>query len=141
LPLRNLQVLTVHLDEGELSVAGVYQAIGSAFHRFDLSEGENPVALSFRWSYGPSYPLIRTLAEGVLTALPETRKSRVPVVLVFNTDIAKLVGNILTNELSLENDLVSIDEVEVSDFDYIDIGEELPEARAVPVVVKSLVFQ
>jgi ethanolamine utilization protein EutA len=141
LPLRNLQVLTAHIGDDGVSREGIAQAIRSAFNRFDQSEGESPVALTFKWVHGPSYPLIRSLAEGVLAALPETRKSRIPVVLVFDTDIAKLIGNILTHELCLENDLVSIDEVELRDFDYIDIGEELPDARAVPVVVKSLVFQ
>jgi ethanolamine utilization protein EutA len=35
---------------------------------------------------------------------------------------------------------VSIDGLELKDFDYIDIGEMLPSSGAVPVVIKSLIF-
>jgi len=36
--------------------------------------------------------------------------------------------------------VVSIDEIEVGEFDYLDIGRKMTDAEAVPVVVKSLVF-
>jgi ethanolamine utilization protein EutA (predicted chaperonin) len=29
----------------------------------------------------------------------------------------------------------------LKDFDFIDIGQELPVAKAVPVVIKSLIFR
>jgi ethanolamine utilization protein EutA len=61
-------------------------------------------------------------------------------VLVFHHDFGKMVGHILRDELGVRNDLVSIDNVEVREFDYIDVGAVLEKARSVPVVVKSLVF-
>jgi ethanolamine utilization protein EutA len=36
--------------------------------------------------------------------------------------------------------IISIDGVELREFDYIDIGELIPTSGAVPVVIKSLVF-
>ena len=35
---------------------------------------------------------------------------------------------------------LSIDGIELREFDYIDIGELIPTSGAVPVVIKSLVF-
>jgi len=64
-----------------------------------------------------------------------------PLVLVFDADIAKLVGNIIEKELLPGVGVISIDGIDLTDFDFIDIGEELPDAKAVPVVIKSLIFR
>jgi ethanolamine utilization protein EutA len=42
--------------------------------------------------------------------------------------------------MGLATPVVSIDGVELRDFDYIDIGTLLPTSGAAPVVIKSLVF-
>ncbi|MDZ4245636.1 MAG: ethanolamine ammonia-lyase reactivating factor EutA, partial [Dehalococcoidia bacterium] len=64
-----------------------------------------------------------------------------PLVLVFDADVGRLVGNILTNEMKTPCPVLSIDGIELQDFDYIDIGELIPDAQVVPVVIKSLVFR
>jgi ethanolamine utilization protein EutA len=64
-----------------------------------------------------------------------------PLVLVFDADIAKLVGTIIEKEIMPGSGIISIDGIDLRDFDFIDIGEELPEAKAVPVVIKSLIFR
>jgi ethanolamine utilization protein EutA len=43
-------------------------------------------------------------------------------------------------EMKIASGIVSIDGLELKDFDYIDIGEMLPASGAVPVVIKSLIF-
>ena len=63
------------------------------------------------------------------------------MVLVFDADIAKLVGNIIEKERLSGAGIVSIDGIDLKDFDFIDVGEELPDAKAVPVVIKSLIFR
>jgi ethanolamine utilization protein EutA len=42
--------------------------------------------------------------------------------------------------MKLPSPIVSIDGLELKDFDYIDIGAMLDNSGAVPVVIKSLVF-
>ena len=64
-----------------------------------------------------------------------------PLVIVLDVDIGGLLGAILKEELGMEQEMVAIDEIRVGDLDFIDIGEELANSRAVPVVVKSLVFK
>ena len=64
-----------------------------------------------------------------------------PLVIVLDADIGGLLGAILKEELGMEQEMVAIDEIKVGDLDFIDIGEELANSRAVPVVVKSLVFK
>ena len=86
-----------------------------------------------------SYSALRTIALGVLQAEAFLVHQN-PLVLVFDADIGRLIGEILREELGLEKEVVAIDEIEVGDLDFIDIGEELGHSQAVPVVVKSLAF-
>lgn len=142
LPLRNLQVVNPHIHQTESLVASdVKDAVRRALQRFDIEDGERPAALAIHWELGPSYPLIRTLAEGVASAMKESVDKGQPLVLVFDADIAKLVGNIIEKEVLPGASIISIDGVDLKDFDFIDIGEELPDAKAVPVVIKSLIFR
>jgi ethanolamine utilization protein EutA len=142
LPLRNLQVVTPQIPQREpLTAADVKSAVERALQRFDMHDGDRAAALAIHWELGPSYPLIRTLAEGVGQAMREYVDNGLPLVLVFDADIAKLVGNIVEKEILPGSGIISIDGIDLKDFDFIDIGEELPDARAVPVVIKSLIFR
>ena len=63
-----------------------------------------------------------------------------PLVLVNDGDIGGLLGIHIREEMGLDLKVVSIDGIELREFDYIDIGALLPASGAVPVVIKSLVF-
>jgi ethanolamine utilization protein EutA len=142
LPLRNLQVVTPEFEQTEaISSADIKASIEKALQRFDIQDGERAVALAVRWELGPSYPLIRTLAEGLVGAMREYVGKGQPLVLVFDADIAKLMGNIIERELLPGAGIISIDGIDLRDFDFVDIGQELPDAKAVPVVIKSLIFR
>ena len=142
LPLRNLQVVTPEFEQKESISAGEIQtSVERALQRFDILNGDRAVALALRWELGPSYPLIRTLAEGLVGAMKPHTSSGLPLVLVFDADIAKLMGNIIERELLPGAGIISIDGIDLKDFDFIDIGQELPDAKAVPVVIKSLIFR
>ena len=63
-----------------------------------------------------------------------------PVVLIFNSDIGKSIGRIIHTEMQIGSEVISLDQVHLHEFDFIDIGEVVKMVDAVPVVVKSLVF-
>jgi ethanolamine utilization protein EutA len=142
LPLRNLQVITPEFEQTEgITSAEIKNSVDKALKRFDIQDGDRAVALAIRWELGPSYPLIRTLAEGLVGAMKEQVEQGQPLVLVFDADIAKLMGNIIERELLPGAGIISIDGIDLRDFDFVDIGQELPDAKAVPVVIKSLIFR
>ena len=62
------------------------------------------------------------------------------MMLVFTGDFAKLIGETISKDIGISNPVVSIDNLFLQEFDYIDIGEMIYPARVVPVVVKSLLF-
>jgi ethanolamine utilization protein EutA len=108
--------------------------------RFDLADGEQPVALAIDWEAEPAYGNLRAVADGIVGGLPKTIAAGLPLALVFANDHGDLIGQIIRHDLGIANDIVSIDCVVLSNFDYIDIGEVVQPANVVPVVVKSLVF-
>ncbi len=142
LPLRNLQVITPHFRQTEpLTAEDVSSAIERALQRFDMTDGDRGAALALNWDLGPSYPLLKTLATGLVDGMREHLHRGNHLVLVFDADIAKLVGNIIDKEVRPGTGVISIDGIDLKDFDFIDIGEELADAKAVPVVIKSLIFR
>ncbi len=141
LPIHNLQVIYPRLpNREEIEPGEMQEAIVRAFQRLDLTEGDQPVALAIDWNGMPRYPLLRRLAEGIVSGLKNTLAAGLPLVLVFNNDFGALVGEIVRDEFRVQNDIVSIDTIGLQEFDYIDIGEVIYPAHVVPVVVKSLVF-
>lgn len=141
LPVHNVQVVSLDLDGGQLSPEGVSAAVTRALQRFDLVPGDKPVALAIHWEHGPDYNLIRPLAAGIVDGLSESLRHDLPIVMVFDSDVGGLVGSLLVHEFAPDSHVISIDQVELRDFDYIDIGREIENVGVVPVVIKSLLFR
>jgi ethanolamine utilization protein EutA len=141
LPLRNLPVLYPRLDlTTDLSADKVASEISAAIRRFDMEEGESPIALAFRWQGDPLYSRLRALADGIYHGMPKTVAQKMPIVLMLDGDVGKTLGDILKQELDVSGDVMSIDGMQLKEFDYVDIGEVILPANVVPVVIKSLLF-
>ncbi len=142
LPRKNLQVLRPPVDlSHDIDVSTVARGIQGHFQAFDLQEGVTDVVLVFQWEGAPAAIRIDAFCRGLLEGLSGTLKSGGPIYLVFDHDLAGLVGNILKEEFGLINDILSIDGITLRDFDFIDLGKMLEPSGTVPVTIKSLVFQ
>ena len=62
------------------------------------------------------------------------------IVLAGDGDVGGLIGIHCRRELNITNPIVSIDGLELREFDYVDIGALVRTSGAVTVVIKSLVF-
>lgn len=138
-PLRNLSVVVPVIEREQLSEEHVASRIRTAFGRKDLVEGDQPVVVAFHDPVRYTYEKIKVFAKGLVEALPNTIAKALPIVLVFDTDIGNSVGSILKREVGIGN-VLSIDEIELEEGDFIDIGEPVIGKAVFPVVVKSLVF-
>ncbi|MFQ6053693.1 MAG: ethanolamine ammonia-lyase reactivating factor EutA, partial [Candidatus Bathyarchaeia archaeon] len=118
------------------------EEIRRAMEMHDIVPGENRFALAFRRSVinQPSYASMRTLAGAVTSALEDAIRDEGTVVLVFEADIGMGMGRVIKEELEPDCRLVSIDEIRLQDFNFIDIGEPTGERGFIPVIIKSLVF-
>ena len=139
-PIRNVPVIRVDVDQSKLSIGHVISQINAAFQRFDLDEGEEIIALYFKDPVRVSYPQLELFAKSIEAALANTIKNKLPVILIFETDIASSVGNVIRRETQLKTNLLALDELMLREGDWIDIGEPLVAGQVYPVTVKSLVF-
>ena len=142
LPLRDYQVIVPRFTGQEWDEAEVASVIHQAMARYDrLDEAtRHPVALYLDWPREISYASLCLLASGIARALTPHSHGQ-PWVLIFERDIGALVGGILREDMEVPNQIVAVDEIDVTDLDFVDIGQPLGSRAAVPVVVKSLIFE
>lgn len=142
LPLRNIPVIapTLPLDAEVIDTAAVSSAIKGVLKRLDLGAGDTPVAVFVPWRGSATFQRLHAFCEGSVSGLSDILAHGHPLVLAGDGDVGGLLGIHLHEEMKLTNGVVSIDGLELKDFDYIDIGVMLPTSGAVPVVIKSLIF-
>jgi ethanolamine utilization protein EutA (predicted chaperonin) len=141
LPASNLPVLYPRIGlGGEFTAADVSRAIAGSARRMNVMDGHGQVAIGFMWNGDPSYPRLRALAEGVAAGRPRAGIAGQSLVLLLSGDVAQSVGRILREELNVGVPLLVLDGLELTEFDYVDIGQVIRPAGVVPVIIKSLLF-
>ena len=106
----------------------------------DLGHGEEAVAVTIPWEGSAMFHRLRGLSRGVIAGLRPVLDNGHPLVMVVNGDIGGLIGMHCRQEEGFASPVISIDGIELNEFDFIDIGEVLRATGAVPVVIKSLLF-
>jgi ethanolamine utilization protein EutA len=142
LPLRNLPVIApaFALDGEAIDSAAIAGAVRTALLHLDLTESESPVAVFAPWAGSATFHRLDAFCRGVVEGLGGLMERGLPVVLAGDGDVGGLLGIHFREEMKLENPVISIDGLELKQFDFIDIGEMLESSGAVPVVIKSLIF-
>jgi ethanolamine utilization protein EutA len=142
LPLRNVPVIAPNLPLGDETVdsAAIASAIKGALKRLDLADGSSPVAVFVPWRGSATFRRLDDFCKGVAEGLETIVAGGHPIVLAGDGDVGGLIGIHYCEEMKVKNPIVSIDGLELKEFDYIDIGAILDTSGAVPVVIKSLIF-
>jgi ethanolamine utilization protein EutA len=142
LPLRNVPVIApaLALDAEEIDATAIASAIGTVLRRLDLIDTDTPVALFVPWRGSATFQRLENFCRGVIAGLAGVLVRGHPLVLAGDGDVGGLMGIHLREELGLSNPIISVDGLDLKEFDYIDIGTMLPNSGAVPVVIKSLIF-
>ncbi|MGD8992673.1 MAG: ethanolamine ammonia-lyase reactivating factor EutA [Desulfobacterales bacterium] len=139
-PFRNVPVVRVEFDSSNLNLGHMVSQINTAYRRFDRVEGEAVVALYFQDPVRASYPQLELFARSIEASHANSIKKGLPIILIFGTDIACGVGNVIRRETDLKSNLLTLDELMLADGDWVDIGEPLVGGQVFPVTVKSLIF-
>jgi ethanolamine utilization protein EutA len=142
LPLRNVPVAApdLPLDGETINRAAVADAVARVLKRLDLASGDTPVAIFVPWRGSATFQRLDAFCRGIAEGLASGLANGHPLILAGDGDVGGLIGMHFKEELRLANPVVSIDGLELKEFDYVDIGEILESSGAVPVVIKSLVF-
>src|SRR5580700_3263240 len=142
LPLRNVPVIAPGLLlEGEtIDADAIAASIRTVLRHLDLGDADTPVAIFVPWQGSATFHRLDAFCRGVAAGLSDVLARGHPIVLAGDGDVGGLIGLHFREEMKLTNPVVSIDGLELKQFDYIDIGELLESSGAVPVVIKSLIF-
>ncbi len=141
LPRRNLQVLQPHFEfTDEFEAGDVAKSIRNHRRTFEAEHHEAEIALAFNWKGAPSYERIRALAEGIKEGLSDKIAEGQPLYIMLDGDIAQTLGAVLREDCGVAGEILVIDGVMLTDFDYIDLGRLRIPSYTVPVTIKSLLF-
>jgi len=139
-PISNIPVVPVNVTRENYSPDTVRKEVRRAFTKFDMMEGDDLVALYFQDSLYRSYSWLQEFVSAIESALPISAATKKMIILLFKTDIGKMVGLTIRRETSIQHNLICLDELDLEEGDWVDIGEPLYAGQAFPVTVKSLVF-
>ena len=138
-PLKNIPILRIP-DEGFNK--GLSQAIDERLKWFLLETRIQQVALSIKGLKNPSFTQVQEIAKSIIEGMDESLKQGIPLVVIVENDMAKVLGQTMLNQLKnkIDVDVVCIDNISVKNGDFIDIGSPLLNGGVVPVVIKTLIF-
>ena len=143
-PMRNVPVANPKLDltHVELDYERIVGQLERTLASREPAVDTAAVAVAIAWSGSATYTRIDVLSRAlVATAGPEVLVDhRVPLIIVCDLDIAGLLGKNIQDMTEGGVPVLTLDGIEVSEFDYLDVGAFVPGTGALPVVVKSLLF-
>jgi ethanolamine utilization protein EutA len=137
LPLKNVPVIRPALAS-TLEPVSVSTSITEAVTRWDVNLETDPFAIALELERPLDYDSLTQLANGLKefsAMLPGDR----PLIVIIERDYAQALGQTVKG-LAPARALLVIDQVGLSEGDYIDIGIPLMDGRVVPLSVKTLIF-
>lgn len=137
LPMKNVPVIRPALTS-DLNPASVSTAIADATRRWDVNIQTDPFAVALELNHPLDYTLLSQLANG-LREFASTMPSERPLVVIIERDYAQALGQTVKG-LAPDRSLLVIDQVGLTEGDYIDVGTPLMDGRVVPLSVKTLIF-
>jgi len=136
LPARNLRVFVAGVD-WEAPVADRTQiAVKKTLGERDPEVRGTPFVLAFSTPAFNGYGAVQDMARGIDRALASLPAEDRPAALVFVQNVGQVVGGMLSEKW----DMPCVDEVSLSELDFIDLGEVVESEGFLPVVIKSLTF-
>lgn len=138
LPLQNIPILRIAPDdELPATLAG---AIERAIDLHHPDGRDETAAIAMSGQHAVSFQQVQATAEAIIRGARPILEGAHPLVVVLEADRAKVLGQSMAMLRGRRDDVICIDGVQTTSGDYIDIGSPVGAGRAVPVVVKTLVF-
>jgi ethanolamine utilization protein EutA len=132
----NLRVFVADVDWQAPVTERTEAAVKKTLVARDPEVRGSPFVLAFSTPPFTGYGAIHDMAKGIDRALAMLSADDRPLALVFVQNVGQVVGGMLSAKWNMP----CIDEVALSELDFIDIGEVVPGEGFVPVVIKSLAF-
>ena len=137
LPVKNVPVIRPTLPVS-LEPFAVSRSVSEAATRWDVDLATDPFAVALELDRPLDYQLLTQLAGG-LKDFADSMPGDRPLIVIIERDYAQALGQTVKG-LAPSRALLVIDQVGLSEGDYIDIGTPLMDGRVVPLSVKTLIF-
>ena len=137
LPLKNVPVTRPALPPS-LEPMSVSRSIADAVSRWDVNLATDPFAIALELDRSLDYQSLTQLASG-LKGFADSMPNDRPLIAIIERDYAQALGQTVKG-MDPSRALLVIDQVGLSEGDYIDIGTPLMDGRVVPLSVKTLIF-
>jgi ethanolamine utilization protein EutA len=138
LPLKNVPVIRPVFGRDDPAPMDISRSITEAVTRWDVNLATDPFAVALELNKALNYESLTQLASG-LKMFADTMPGDRPLIAIIERDYAQALGQTLKG-LAPSRALLVIDQVGLSEGDYIDIGTPLMDGRVVPLSVKTLIF-
>ena len=138
LPLKNVPVIRPVFGRDDPAPSDISRSISEAVTRWDVNLATDPFAIALELDKSLDYESLTQLANG-LNDFANTMPSDRPLIAIIERDYAQALGQTVKG-LAPSRALLVIDQVGLSEGDYIDIGTPLMDGRVVPLSVKTLIF-
>ncbi len=139
-PIKNLPILKLSLEDEEGGAEGLRTAVKQKLEWFKLDGDLQRVAIAIQGKENPSFKEVQAYAQGLVEGMQELIARELPLILIVEKDMAKVLGQTMYHQLGYKKDVICLDSIKLDNGDYIDIGNPVAEGTVLPVVVKTLVF-
>ena len=136
-PVKNLPVLKISPREEQENLA---ESLRKKIEWFEVEDSLQPVAVALTGAEHPTFAEVQTYAGELLLGMKALMERGLPVIVIVERDMAKVLGQSMYALLGYGKDVVCLDGVRLQEGDYIDIGRPIAQGSVLPVVVKTLVF-
>lgn len=140
LPLRNVRIVNpFQPTDAKLTEAEIKSRLQERLNEQEIREENSPIAIAVCDLSALTYCEIQTWARA-LSEIHRKRKVEQPLIVLSRQDIGLALGQTI-KQCDKDLELVILDNVDCSVGDQIDIGKPLESRQAVPLTVKTLIFE
>ncbi len=139
LPLKN--IIVVKMTEEEEARLEIFSE--NMIRKLEIFTNRNKdecVAIALSGNDYKTFDKVQELAGAIIKGLKNYDNPKVPILVIVENDIGKVLGNALKVLLEGRRKVICIDNIFVKDGDFVDIGKPVAGGRVVPVVTKTLIF-
>lgn len=139
LPIQNVPAVRI-AENREADPLALAADIRDGLELVNPGQADETVAVCLSGAHIRSFADVRRTAQAILEGARPVLEGPNPLIIVLEKDLGKGLGQSLATLRGRRDDVICIDGVQTNVGDYIDIGTPVGAGQAVPVVVKTLVF-